>query len=374
MATDEELISADDHVNPPATMYAERLPARFRDRAPRVESRGDKEILVFEDTERPFGALESAAGVDSKNVRLLAKTKEQGRKGGWDPDARIEDMDFDGVRAQVLFGSGSGGGVAIQCADRELRKAMMRAYNDWISEFCKPYSDRLIGIAELPIYDMDFALEEAERCAKLGLRGVLLPAVPAYEESPASDKPYTDPSYERLWATLANMNLPVHFHLGTRPVTRGLRQEIMVNISVNKSAMSEPIASFIFSGALQRHPNLKIVSVESGIGWMAFLVPWMDSVWNKHRYHTRSELTEPPSHYFHRQVFGTFIDDEIGVRNRDVIGVENILWSSDYPHVNSSWPTSREYIERHFGDVPPVERRKMVCENTAHLYDIPVGK
>jgi len=373
MRNDERLISADDHVNPPPTMYAERLSAAFRQRAPRVERRDGNDVLVFEGTERPFGALEGSAGVDSKDVTLLAKTKETGRKGGWDPHARIQDMDFDGVQAQVLFGSGAGGGVAIQCEDRALRVEMMRAYNDWIAEFCEPYSDRLIGIAELPVYDMDVALAEAARCAEIGLRGVLIPAVPAYEESPASDKPYTDSSYDRLWAALAEMNLPIHFHLGTRPITRGLQQEIMVNISVNKSAMAEPIASFIFSGAFQRHPNLKIVSVESGIGWMAFLVPWMDSVWKKHRYHTGSPLTEPPSVYFHRQVFGTFIDDVIGVRNRDVIGVDNILWSSDYPHVNSSWPTSREYVERHFADVPEDERRKMVCDNTARLYDIPTA-
>lgn len=372
MANEETLLSADDHVNPPATMYADRLPKAFRDRAPRVERRGDREVLVFEGAERPFGALEGSAGVDSRDVKLLAKTKETGRKGGWDPHARIEDMDFDGVHAQVLFGSGSGGGVAIRCEDRELRKAMMRAYNDWIAEFCRPYPDRLIGIAELPVYDMDFALEEAERCAKMGLRGVLIPAVPAYLESPETDEPYTDPSYERLWAALAEMDLPIHFHLGTRPITRGLQNDILINVSVNKSAMSEPIASFIFSGAFQRHPNLKIVSVESGIGWMAFLVPWMDSVWNKHRFHTKSELTEPPSFYFHRQVFATFIDDEVGVRNRDVIGVDNILWSSDYPHVNSSWPSSRAYVDRHFAEVPAAERRKMVCENTARLYDIRV--
>jgi predicted TIM-barrel fold metal-dependent hydrolase len=144
----------------------------------------------------------------------------------------------------------------------------------------------------------------------------------------------------------------------------------MVAISVNKTVMCEPIATFIFSGALQRHPNLKLVSVESGIGWMAFLVPWMDHVFERHRYHTKSELTEAPSFYFHRQVFGTFIDDVVGVRNRDIIGVENIMWSSDYPHVNSSWPSSREYIEKHFGDVPLEERRKMVHDNAAKLYRI----
>ena len=370
MSDELRIISADDHINPPPTIYAERVPAEWRDRMPRVESRGDHDVLIFEGNERPFTQLEGSAGVASKDVTLLSKTKEAGRKGGWDPDARIEDMDFDGVDAQVLFGSGAGGGVALRTLERPMQLVMMRAYNEWLSEFCSAHPNRLIGVGEIPIWDLDLAVEEAKRCAQLGLRGVLIPAVPAYQESPAEDKSYLDPHYERLWATLADMDLPVNFHLGTKPVSRGIDKNLMVAISVNKTVMCEPIATFIFSGALQRHPNLKLVSVESGIGWMAFLVPWMDHVFERHRYHTKSELKEPPSFFFHRQVFGTFIDDVVGVRNRDIIGVENIMWSSDYPHVNSSWPSSREYIEKHFGDVPLAERKKMVRDNAAKLYRI----
>ena len=368
MAPDLRIISADDHVNPPPTMYAERVPKEWRARMPRIERRGERDVLVFEHSERPISLLEGSAGVAAKDVQALAKSKSEGRRGGWDPAARIEDMDFDGVDAQVLFGSGAGGGVAIRSVERPLQLVMMRAYNEWLAEFCRPHPRRLIGIGEIPIFDQGAALEEARRCAELGLRGVLIPAVPAYVDSPAEDRSYLDPHYERLWAALADLDLPIHFHLGTRPVSRGLDKNLMVQISVNKSVMCEPIATFVFSGALQRHPNLRLVSVESGIGWMAFLVPWMDHVFARHRYHTKSELTEPPSFYFHRQVHGTFIDDVVGVRNRDVIGVENIMWSSDYPHVNSSWPESRVYIEKHFGDVPPEERRLMVGGNAARLY------
>lgn len=368
MARKNGIISADSHVNPPATMYYERVPAKLKERAPRVESRGDHEVLVFEGREQRFGGLDSAAGTKFDKVKLQQQKAKSERAGGWDPHARIPDMDQDGVDAEVLFGSGAGGGVTIATNDREMKFGLMQAYNDWIKDFCAPYPDRLIGVAEIPHWDMDLAVAETKRARKGGLRGVLMPAVPAMADSPESDKPYTDPWYEPLWDTLEEQEMSLNFHLGPRPVTRGLESHLMIGISCNKSMMSEPMTSLIFSGVLMRHPKLKAVSVESGIGWMAFLLPWMDHVWERHRYHTGSTLEEPPSFYWHRQIFGTFIDDVVGVKNRDVIGVENIMWSSDYPHINSSWPNSQKYIDNHFQGVAEDEKRKMVSENVANLY------
>ncbi len=135
--------------------------------------------------------------------------------------------------------------------------------------------------------------------------------------------------------------------------------------------MSEPIASFIFSGALQKHPKLHIVSVESGVGWMSFLVEWMDHVFQRHRSHTRSPLQELPSFYFHRQVHGTFIEDRAGIRERHHIGMNCIMWSNDYPHSNSLWPHSQEIIADHFQGVPEEEIRQIVCGNARALYGLP---
>ena len=159
-------------------------------------------------------------------------------------------------------------------------------------------------------------------------------------------------------------------HLGARPLTNGLASNLIVSVTCNKAMMMEPIASLIASGALERHPKLKIVSVESGIGWMAFTVPWMDKVWEKHRYWTESPLKKPPSFYFHRQVLGTFIEDEVGVRERHVIGVENIMWSTDYPHADSTWPHSQQAIEGDFQGVPEDEKRQIIGGNAARLYGL----
>ena len=125
--------------------------------------------------------------------------------------------------------------------------------------------------------------------------------------------------------------MPAHMHLGAHPLTPGLNQNLFASIVCNKAMMAEPITSLIYSGALRRHPKLKIVSVESGVGWMAFMVPWMDNVYERHRHWQNLDLGDVPSTYFRRQVYGTFIEDPVGVRERHTIGIGNIMWSNDYP-------------------------------------------
>ncbi|MCL0102335.1 amidohydrolase [Dehalococcoidia bacterium] len=368
MATEHRVISADSHVNPPPTIYQEYTSPEFRDRAPRVEIRGDQQVMLFEGRETIASGLSSVAGKKYEDFKHQVKTFEEGRRGGFDPHARIEDMDLDNVGAEVLYG----GTITLQTDDRDLRVALMRAYNDWLANFCKTHPDRLVGIGEIPTYDIDLAVAEATRVRKAGLRGVLIPAIPGLEGSwsTPADRPYTDPWYDPLWSALQDLDLPAHMHLGARPLTNGLASNIIVSVTCNKAMMMEPIASLIVSGVLERHPKLKVVSVESGIGWMAFTVPWLDKVWEKHRHWTGNPLKEAPSFYFHRQVLGTFIEDEVGVRERHTIGVSNIMWSNDYPHSDSTWPHSQQAIEEHFADVPEDEKRQITEGNAASLYGL----
>ncbi len=372
MARAYRLISADSHVNPSPAIYAELLPAQYRDRAPKVVQRGEEEVAVFEGREEHFEMLASVAGRRYQDYTIEGKTYQEGRAGGFDPVARLADMDTDGVDADVLFGSGSGGGVRLKTSDRPFRFALMRAYNDWLAEFCKAAPDRLIGIAEVPHWDMALAVQETQRARTLGLRGVAIPAIPAYDTPSADpdDRPYTDRFYEPLWAALEDLGMPAHMHLGSRPVTKGLDRNMFIRLTCNKAVMAEPIASFIFSGALERHPKLKVVSVESGVGWMAFIVPWMDNVFERHRHWTKSKLKEQPSVYFQRQVRGTFIEDPVGVRERHTIGLDVLMWSNDYPHSDSTWPRSRQAIEEQLHGVPEPERHKIVAGNAAALYGL----
>ena len=371
LAREYKIISADSHVNPVPTMYAERLPARFRDRAPRLEQRGSSQVMVFEGQDKRFTLLTSAAGKKFEDYEFVGENFEDGRKGGWDPHARIEDMEIDGVDAEVLYGSALGGGSELRAEDPEFHYALMQAYNDWTADFCRAYPDRLVGIADIPFRDLDLAIAEAKRARDNGMRGVLVPAIPAFDGDPPENKPYTDPWYEPLWSALEDLQMPIHFHLGARPLTRGMReQQLIAALSCDKSMMSEPITSFIFSGALDRHPGLRIVSVEGEVGWMAFLVPWMDNMYERHRHWTGAHLPELPSFYFQRQVRGSFINDALGVRERHTIGLDCIMWSSDYPHSDSIWPHSQEWITENLAGVPADERHKIVCGNAVDLYGL----
>jgi len=363
-------VSADSHVNPPPTIYADRVPAELKERAPQVAKKDGKEVLRFEGREQKFMSLAGAAGADYAKLKTESDVAQKGHAGGWDPIARIKDMDTDGVDAEVLYGSGDGGGVEMKTTDRELRFAMMQVYNDWLAEYCSPNPARLVGIAEIPFWDINLAISEATRAKKLGLRGVLLPSIPAVDNSDAGDKSYIDPVYEPLWSALEDLEMPINFHLGGKPRTRGLEQMLLVSVTVNKAMMAEPMTSLIFSGVLTNHPKLKLVSVESGIGWMAFIVDWMDHSWERHRYHTNSPLDEKPSEVWRRHIYGTFIEDYVGVRERHTIGVNRIMWSSDYPHINSTWPKSQEYIARHLEDVPEDERRMIIADNCVELYNL----
>jgi predicted TIM-barrel fold metal-dependent hydrolase len=355
--TTYRIISADSHVNPPTGFWREYLPAGLRDRAPVLETTPEGDFVLFEGKRTPFLMLGSLAGKKKEHFKLYGKIDETA-PGGYDPQARLKDLAVDGIDAEVLFGGGP-----LTTQDPELELASYSAYNDWLADFCSAAPDRFLGMAYIPMEDVERASAETRRAIKKGLRGVVIPAV-----APAT--PYADPAWDPYWDLLVDLGVMAHMHLGARPARWDSGAGFLINHPLTKVAMAEPIAYFIHQNIFDRHPELKLVTVESGWGWAPYVMHYMDNSWRNHRYWTESKLQEPPSFYFRRNVVGTFQDDPTAVRERHTIGLENMMWFSDYPHAETTWPDSRAVIDRQMGGVPEDERHQMVAGNAVRLYHL----
>src|SRR5437870_2380498 len=289
----ERIISADSHVNPPKELWTSRAPAKFRERAPRVESTPQGDFWIVDSQVSGGIGLDASAGHKPEEFRPAGMTYKDMRPGSYDPKARLADMDLDGVDAEVLY---FGGPVTSLSPDPELRRYVIQTYNDWMVELSKAAPTRLVGLAHIPILDLAEGMAELRRVAKLGLRGFHVDPFP----DERGGKALWDPAYEPFWS----------------------------------------------------------------------LVEGMDQTFNKHRFWTKSVITEKPSTYWYHQGHATFIQDLAGVAARHRAGLRNIMWSTDYPHSDSTWPKSREALAAHFQDVPESERALIAGGNAAALYGL----
>ena len=382
MARAYQVISADSHVNPQPTFWRDYLPKQYRDAAPRLEHGDEIDYILFEGKRTPFGTMGQLAGKRPEEYKQHGR-KNDARPGGWEPGPRIEDQDLDGLDGEVIYGGGPLG-----TSDPDLHLASYEAYNRWLADFCGAAPNRLFGIGYCPMYDVDFAIEQMRTAASVGLKGVVIPAFPqtqgasggigtggqllALGGDPSGSRTYADAEFNPFWEASIDLNMPVHMHLGARS-TRLTPERFIVDMVMTKLTMAEPIAYLVFGGVLQRHPDLKFVSVESGVGWFAFVGHYMDHLWQKHRYWTNSTLIEVPSFYMDRQVYGTFLDDPVGVELRQHAGAKNIMWSSDYPHSETTFPNSLGMIADNFKGVPEADKQRMICGTAMELYGITSG-
>ena len=355
----DTLISADSHVVPLPTFWREYLPARLRDRAPVVESTDDGDVTLFEGRRAPVMAINSIAGRSRDGQGFAYRRFSEQVAGGHDPAARIVDQDRDGVVAEVLYGGGP-----LPTADRELLLASHYAYNDWLADFCRHAPHRLLGVAYIPFDSPEVAVAEIERTRRAGLRSALIPA------SPRSGH-WWDDTWAPVWAALVDAGMPAGLHVGFGFARRHRFEggpAFMTDVVMTKMEMAAPLADLVFGGVLQRFPELRVISVEAYIGWLPFVAEYVDHAYRVHRYWNALGLDELPSFYLRRQVYATFIDDPVGLRERHALGVDNLLWSSDYPHGESTFPRSREHVAAAFAGIPAEERRKIVCDNARRLY------
>ncbi|HET8576502.1 MAG TPA: amidohydrolase family protein [Methylomirabilota bacterium] len=304
-------------------------------------------------------------------VDVMAATGlyEDGKKGirrVTDPALRLKDQERDGVQAEVIYGIL---GAATRLGDHEAATEMFRIYNDWLVEFCRHAPERFIGLACLPYGDIEAAVAEIHRVAKLGLRGMELSCSWDME-------PMWHPLWEPLWQAVNDVNLPLHFHTFpslppeklAQQTGRTRRAALFTVVSGFQMNLVNIVAAVIGAAVLERYPNLRIAFGESGIGWLPYALDRMDFEWED-RFRDLG-LTMRPSDYWRRQCKATFQFDRIGTKLAEDIGVETLMWGSDYPHGDGVWPESTKYIEEQFADLSRDDVYKITCENAGRFYGL----
>lgn len=372
------VISADSHMTEPPDLWTSRLDTRFQDRAPRVIQDTDKPGHFFTApgiTPFPVAGGFSTGRSGEALKEHLKSGYEAARPSGWDPVERLKDQDIDGVAAEVIYTTL---GLALfQLADAELQQACFRVYNDWVAEFRSHNPKRLHPVAMISLEEIPAAVKELERAAKLGLKGGMIWG------APPAERPYYSPVYDPFWAAAQDLDMPISLHVVT---SRDANERVVMNAGsggpVNQTALrfvhlinevQKSLSAFILGGVLERFPGLKIVSAESDVGWFAHYVHRLDHAQEKFGAMVQEPLSMQPSEYARRQIWATFQDDPIGPANYAFFGEDNFMWASDFPHTDTTWPNSRQVIEKDFHGVPDVVTRKMVYENAAKLYHIDLG-
>jgi predicted TIM-barrel fold metal-dependent hydrolase len=293
-------------------------------------------------------------------------TWDQVRPGGYEPKARLREQDQDRVDAEILYPTPRlSNQNFFNTQDPEFHLACIRAYNDWLSEFCSEDPERLIGVAMLPNVGIDEALAEVDRAMALpGMRGVMIGQYPhggggIFEEDDA------------LWGVLAERGIPLSIHVGfalSPAADKGRMPRGHASGAVRFNDAPVRIAQFTETGVFDRFPDLHLVLVEVDSGWLPYLMEQMDDRFHRASPANRPDIKRLPSEYMRENIFTTFITDSYAVRNREAVGVSQMLWSSDYPHSGADWPHSHDTIDAHFAGVPDDERHAILAGNALRLY------
>jgi predicted TIM-barrel fold metal-dependent hydrolase len=369
-----KLVSADSHIVEPPDLWLKRIDAKFRDRAPRITMGEGRDSFICEDSPRSGGGL----GLIATRQKYDDPDHDFGFEGNWDnvveaaydPDARIETLDAEGIEAELLYTSL--GLTMYGIKDPEFQFACMRAFNDWLAEFCAAYPKRLFGIAMVPTDNVAVGVAEIERCAKLGHRGAMISIT-----QDGADKGYMDEMYEPLWSAAEDARMPLSLHVAASKKSFVSTGNIMADFSCAFTPTMYTVAGMIFSGLFDRHRKLKVLSVENDAAWPLGILERMDDRYEHDNLWAASanfiSSGRKPSEIFREHVAATFMRDRTAIVSRELIGRENIMWGSDFPHFDGAWPDSAGDLASQFDGVPLEDQRRIGRTNAIKLYDLPLA-
>jgi predicted TIM-barrel fold metal-dependent hydrolase len=273
-------------------------------------------------------------------------------------------MEVDGLSAEVLYPTLLLSLYALN--DAGLQEACFRLYNDWLIEYCSVDHNRLVGIPAISVYDVGNAVKELERCRKAGLKGALI------WQAPHPDLPFHSSHYDEFWAAAQDLEAPISMHILTghsyhSKERKGI-ERYRGSVNLKLADVANALFDFIFYGVLERYPKLRLVSVENESGWLPFMVQQWDYYYRRFRGVNPTPFTRDPSEYVRDQVFSCFFSDSVCGRNLEWWGQDNLMWSNDFPHPNSTWPNSIKVIRRDLGHLPAETQTKVLAANACKLY------
>lgn len=388
-------ISADSHLEIRPDRYAQRVPEKFRDRAPKVITLEDGTLAVLQEGQ-PLERLISniSCGVpyeDRRPFDPLPGEHYETSPGTGSPEQRLREQEQDGVDAEVLYPGNVGPGFWRGIRNDEVYLSVVRSYNDWLAEeYCSFAPERLIGVGVIPITNIDDAVAEIEHCAKIGLKSVMIDNFPAGNRYPTTDD---DP----FWAAVVDTNMALTIHVEFGFPRRGRDQpttaaptfkypiqpdpehhvpDIVLRFNKYGFRGAKQVVQMIWGGVFDRFPKLKIYVAEVQIGWVPNWMDQMDNEYGRQQYWAERVLGLPrlkrmPSEIAQEHCYWGFNRNPIGVQiARQTMGVDNAMWASDFPHLESDWPNSAKVIEENFVGATQEEVRKMTVDNAVEYFHL----
>jgi predicted TIM-barrel fold metal-dependent hydrolase len=370
LPTDAKIISVDDHVIEHPRVWLDRLPARYADVAPRIVKLPDgNDTWLYEGRQSGNFALNAVAGKHPREFGMDPRSYTDMLPGCYSIADRIKDMDTDGVWAQLCFPNfgGFAGSTFHAAKDKELAKLCISAYNDFIlDEWCAYAPERQIPLVMVPFWDVEASVKEIERTAARGAKSVTFIEAPHKIGLPSYHTDHWDP----IFRICEEAQLPLSMHFGSGGMPKGLAPDGDLAISIALFGVNSMMTTvdLLFSDVFYKFPGLKVALSEGGIGWMPYILERVDCSWGRHKYWCDINPDRLPSELFREHVYGCFIADRSGIEQRHRIGIDNILFESDYPHSDCNWPHTRKMLAEALADVPDDEARKIAELNARDLY------
>ena len=389
-----KIISADDHVIEPAHVWQDRMPSKHKELAPKIviapqgemtlndgvwletPGTGDKMAAWwhFENKRYQIKQMVACPGIPPEEVTMEGVTYDDIAPGCYDPIARLADMDINHVEASLCFPNYPRfcGQLFSEADDLELGLFCVQAYNDWmIDEWCGSSGGRLIPLCIVPLWDAELAAKEIYRVAEKGCRAVAWSELPAWLGRPGLHGDFWDPFLKACEET--QTVICMHIGSGTKTVQTSPEAPTVVtaNLIVCNSAAS--MIDWIFSGKFEQFPNLKLLYAESQIGWIPYFIERADDTWRTHQWaQGEKRIPKPPSHYYKRHVYSCFFKDTVGIDLLDRIGEDNVLFETDYPHQDGTFPNTLAIAEELFGHLEQETIDKIARNNAIKLFGLTI--